>query len=58
MLKMTCKCGAIYEVIETQGPSRDESGFKCVVCNKELVSWTGSNVSQFHLIKTPEPDRE
>lgn len=55
---MTCKCGAIYEVIETQGPSRDESGFKCVVCNKELVSWTGSNVSQFHLIKTPEPDRE
>jgi hypothetical protein len=56
--QLTCKCGAVYEIIETRGPSRSEDGFKCVLCKKELFSWTGSNVAQFRLIKEPEQDRE
>jgi len=58
MTELTCKCGAVYEVIETKGPARDERAFKCVLCDCELFSWSGSNVSQFRLIRRPEPDRE
>ena len=58
MKELACKCGAIYELIETEGPSWGESVFKCVLCQHELFSWSGSNVGQFRLIKRPEPDRE
>ena len=43
-VKVTCNCGAIYEVIETKGPSRDPHPFKCVLCEKELFAWEGTNV--------------
>ena len=58
MAELSCKCGAVYEVIETKGPARDERAFKCVLCDRELFSWSGSNVSQFRLIRRPEADRE
>ena len=58
MTQFTCSCGAVYDVIETEGPSRNQDSFKCALCEKELLSWSGSNVAQFRLIKTPEPDRE
>jgi hypothetical protein len=58
MTQLTCSCGAIYDAIETKGPSRNQGSFKCVLCEKELFSWSGSNVAQFRLIKTREPDRE
>ena len=57
-VKVTCNCGAIYEVIETKGPSRDPKPFKCVLCEKELFAWEGTNVGQFRLVARPEPDRE
>ena len=31
--KVTCTCGAIYEVIKTKGPSRDAQPFKCCLCD-------------------------
>jgi hypothetical protein len=45
-------------VIETKGPSRDPRPFKCVLCEKELFAWEGTNVGQFRLVARPEPDRE
>lgn len=58
MTQLACHCGAVYEVIPTQGPCRTQDAFKCVLCNKELVCWIGSDVAQFRLIKAPEQDRE
>ena len=56
--QMTCRCGAVYDAIETKGPSFGDESFKCLLCGVELVSWTGSNVAQFRLIRRPETDRE
>ncbi|HLH92834.1 MAG TPA: hypothetical protein VKX28_30790 [Xanthobacteraceae bacterium] len=59
MTRFSCACGAVYEVIPTQGPSRaDDDLLKCVVCAKELFTWSGSNVGQLHLVARPERDRE
>jgi hypothetical protein len=55
METVTCHCGAIYETIETTGPTKDQSPFKCVLCEKELS--TRTNV-QFRLRQQPEQDRE
>jgi hypothetical protein len=40
-VKVTCDCGAIYEMIETEGSSRESKPFKCVLCYKELFEWEG-----------------
>ena len=40
METVTCHCGAIYETIEAKGPTRDQSPFKCVLCEKELSTRT------------------
>ena len=59
MTHVTCKCGAVFEVIETTGPSRDRDDLvTCGVCKKELFSWSGSNVGQLRLVSRPESDRE
>ena len=57
-VKVTCVCGAIYEVIETKGPSREARPFKCVLCDRELFAWDGDNVGQLHLVWRPDEDRE
>ena len=55
--QFTCKCGAIYEVTESEvafkGPKR---ALKCVLCESELT-WSGPN-PQLYLIKHPDQDRE
>jgi hypothetical protein len=56
--KVMCTCGAIYEVIETKGPSREAQPFKCCLCDKELFAWEGDNVGQFRLVWRPDEDRE
>jgi hypothetical protein len=56
--KVTCTCGAIYEVIETKGPSRDARPFKCVLCDREFFAREGANVGQFRLVWRPDEDRE
>jgi hypothetical protein len=38
-LRVTCICGAIYEVIKTIGPSRETRPFKCILCDRELFAW-------------------
>lgn len=58
METLSCKCGALYEIIKTEGPTRTDGSFNCLVCKSELFTWAGSNVSQFRLISTPTPDRE
>jgi hypothetical protein len=59
MTRFSCACGAVYEVIPTDGPSRNDNDLlKCIVCTKELFSWSGSNVGQLHLVSRPETDRE
>jgi hypothetical protein len=59
MTDVTCRCGAVFEVIETKGPMRDhDAAVRCAVCEKELFQWSGSNVGQLRLIKRPETDRE
>jgi len=57
-LRVTCDCGAIYEVIETKGPSRESRPAKCVLCDREMFAWEGDNVGQLHLIWRPDEDRE
>ena len=47
--------GAIYETIEAKGPTKDQSPFKCVLCEKELSTRTSV---QFRLRQQPEQDRE
>ena len=54
METVTCHCGALYETIETTSPPKDQSPFKCVLCEKELS--TRTNV-QFRLRQQPEQDR-
>jgi hypothetical protein len=58
MTELACKCGAVYEVIETKGPARDDRTVRCVLCDRELLCWVGSDVGQFRLIRQPEGDRE
>ena len=59
MTQVTCACGAVFEVLETKGPSRnDDATVKCGVCERELFCWSGSNVGQLRLVSRPEPDRE
>jgi hypothetical protein len=58
MIRVTCNCGAVYEVIETKCPSRDPKPFICVLCEKELFAWEGANIAQFRLVSRPEADRE
>ena len=57
-VKVTCVCGAVYEVIETKGPSREARPFQCVLCDRELFAWDGDNVGQLHLVWRPDEDRE
>jgi hypothetical protein len=57
-VKVTCVCGAIYEVIKTKGPSREARPFKCVLCDRELFAWDDDNVGQLHLVWRPDEDRE
>ena len=56
-VKVTCDCGAIYEMIETEGSSRELKPFKCVLCEKELFTWEGANVGQFCLVWRPDSDQ-
>ena len=57
--QVNCTCGAVFEVLETKGPSRDrDSAVRCVVCEKELFHWSGSDVGQLRLIRRPEADRD
>jgi hypothetical protein len=58
MTKVTCHCGAIYEMIETKGSTEGEIPFKCVLCGKDLFTWAGINVGQFRLVWRPDQDRE
>jgi len=56
--KVTCTCGAIYEVIETKGPSWDAHSSKCVLCDRELFARERANVGQLRLVWRPDEDRE
>ena len=52
-LRVTCICGAIYEVIETKGPSRETQPFKCVLCDSELISILfGTRACSLNLVTT------
>jgi hypothetical protein len=57
-LRVTCTCGAIYEVIETKGPSKDQRPSKCVLCDREVFLPDTENVGQLHLVWRPNEDRE
>ena len=57
-LRVTCICGAIYEVIRTKGPSREARPFKCVLCDRELWAREENNVVEFRLVWRPDEDRE
>ena len=59
MTHVTCTCGAVFEVIETKGPSRDDDvSVRCTVCGKDLFCWSGSDVGQLRLVSRPQQDRE
>ena len=52
-LRVTCICGAIYEVIETKGPCRETQPFKCVLCDSELISILfGTRACSLNLVTT------
>jgi hypothetical protein len=58
MNRVTCNCGAVYQVIESEGHFENPPAFKCVLCEKELFTSESNIRRQFHLIEQPEPDRE
>jgi hypothetical protein len=35
-LRVMCTCGAIYEVIESKDPPKDQRPSKCVMCDREV----------------------
>jgi len=55
--EVMCVCGAIYEVIKTEGPSRETRPYKCVLCDRELFV-RDEDMGQFHLVWRPDEDRE
>ena len=57
MLQITCKCGAVYEVTETEETKGGQASLACVLCQEELP-WSGHRTPQFHLIKHPDTDRD
>jgi hypothetical protein len=52
-VKVPCNCVAIYEMIETKGPSGDPSPIKCVLCEKELIAWEGAKFDSSALVGVP-----
>ena len=36
-VKVTCTCGAIYEVIQTKGPSRDPDAFHMSLMSERTI---------------------
>jgi len=57
MVQITCKCGAVYEVTETDETKEGPVNLTCVLCQKELP-WSGYRTPQFHLVKHPDTDRD
>ena len=57
MLQITCKCGAVYEVTETEEAQEGQASPRCVLCQEELP-WSGYRIPQLHLIKHPDTDRD
>ena len=57
MVQITCKCGAVYEVTETDETKEGPVSLMCVLCQEELP-WSGYRTPQFHLIKHPDTDRD
>ena len=56
-MQITCCCGAVYEVIETEDTLMNRHSPKCVLCQAELP-WSGFRTPQFRLVKHPDSDRE
>ena len=57
MLQITCKCGAVYEVTETEETKEGPAILACVLCQEELP-WSGYRTPQLHLVKHPDTDRD
>jgi hypothetical protein len=57
-LRVTCTCGAIYEMIESKGFSKDPRPSKCVLCDREVFPPDRETVGQLHLVWRPDEDRE
>jgi hypothetical protein len=56
MMQITCRCGAVYEVIETEDKLMNQHNPECVLCHGELL-WSGFRTPQFRLVKHPDRDR-
>ena len=57
-LRVTCTCGAIYEVIESKGTSKDQRPSKCALCDREVFAPDRETVDQLRLVWRPDEDRE
>jgi hypothetical protein len=57
-LRVTCTCGAIYEVIESKGSSKDQRPSKWFLCDREVFPPDRETVCQLHLVWRPNEDRE
>ena len=55
--RVNCVCGAIYDVIEAGGYSKDQSPSKCVLCDRELFL-PDKAIGQVRLVWRPDEDRE
>ena len=56
-LRVTCLCGAIYEVIGNQSPLKDQWPSKCVLCDRELFP-PDKAIGQVRLVWRLDEDRE
>jgi hypothetical protein len=56
-LRVTCLCGAIYEVIGNESPLKDQWPSKCVLCDRELFP-PDKAIGQVRLVWRLDEDRE
>jgi len=56
-MQIGCNCGAVYEVIQSDDPIRDQHDLECVLCKAE-IPWSGTRSAQLRLVKHPDTDRE
>lgn len=54
MEKECKKCGAIYEIIESDYPMRDKDSLKCDCCNNTILNWNGGVIYSSKLISGPK----
>lgn len=52
--KVTCRCGAEYELTKYKLIMRDKDSKECGFCGETLIEWNGGVMYSARLIKAPD----